>query len=127
MKSSRIILVIVAIVVVAIIAYSMSTGIVDRGYSEQIEKYRSERDEFMREDEGSPFAGKTESFSGLKYFPADPAYRVVADLEPVRDRKMVVLNTSDGQQQTYLEYAHASFRFNDKDNKLLILEVADSG
>ena len=40
---------------------------------------------------------------------------------------MVVLTTNDGQQQSYLEYAYATFRLNDTSNKLLILEVAESG
>ena len=127
MKSSRVIIVVVVIIVTVIIVYSMSTGFVDSGYSEQIEKYRAERDEYMRADEGSPFVDNTETFTGLKYFPINPSYRVVADLEPVHDRKMIALTTNDGLQQSYLEYAHATFRLNDIENRLLILEVADSG
>jgi uncharacterized protein (DUF1684 family) len=127
MKSSTVILIVVVVVAAVIIAYSMSTGFVDKGYAEQIDKERKERDEFMKSDKGSPFASKPDEFTGLKYFPADPTFRIIADLEPVKERKMVVLTTNDGQQQSYLEYAYATFRLNDTSNKLLILEVAESG
>jgi uncharacterized protein (DUF1684 family) len=127
MKSSKVILILVVVVVAVIIAYSMSTGFVDKGYAEQIEKERRERDEFMKGDEGSPFAGKPEEFTGLKYFPPNPTYRIVADLEPVKERKMVVLATNDDLQQSYLEYAYATFRLDGAEHKLLILEVVDSG
>jgi uncharacterized protein (DUF1684 family) len=127
MKSSSVILILVVVIVAVIIAYSMSTGFVDKGYSEQIIKERTERDEYMKQDKESPFAGKPEGFAGLKYFPVNPAFRVVADLEPVKERKMVLLKTNDGKEQRYMEYAVASFRLGDKANKLIILEVVDSG
>jgi uncharacterized protein (DUF1684 family) len=127
MKSSRVIVVFVIIIAAIILVYSMSTGFVDKGYGEQIQKERGEKDEFMRTDNGSPFIKAPDSFTGLKYFAPDPAYRIVADLEPVENRKMVVLPTNDNSQQSYLEYAYANFRLHNASNKLLILEVADSG
>lgn len=127
MKTSTLILIIVAIAVATIMFYSMSTGTIEKGYAEQVEKERQQKDDFMRSDPTSPFAKDTTAFSGLKYFAPDPSYKVIADLEPVGDRKVVVLNTNDGRQQRYLEYAHASFRLNEVDNRLLILEVMDSG
>jgi uncharacterized protein (DUF1684 family) len=127
MKSSKIIIILAVVIVAIIVAYSMSTGFVDKGYSEQIIKERKERDDYMKQDNESPFAGKVELFAGLKYFPPNPVFRIVADLEPIKERKMVLLKTNDGKEQRYLEYAYASFRLADKLNKLLVLEVADSG
>lgn len=127
MTTSRIIVILVVLLGAAILIYSMSTGIVDKGYDEQIAKERMEKDEFMRKDEGSPFADSVTSFTGLKYFAPDPAYRIVADLEPVEEKKVVVLQTNDNQQQNYVEYARARFRLNNTDCQLLILEVIDNG
>jgi uncharacterized protein (DUF1684 family) len=127
MKTSSLILVIVGLTVGVIMFYSMSTGTIEKGYAEQIQKERQQKDDFMRSDPGSPFAKDTAAYKGLKYFEPDPAYKVVADLSPVKERKAVLLNTNDGQQQRYLEYAYATFRLNDVENKLLILEVMDSG
>jgi len=127
MRTSRLIFAFIAIAVAVILFYSMSTGTVERGYHEQVEKERQQKNDFMRSDPGSPFAKDTAAFQELKYFPPDPKYKVVADLEDVKDRKVVLLSTNDGLQQRYLEYAYATFRLNDLDNRLLILEVMDSG
>ena len=127
MKTSNIILAIVALTVIVIMYYSMSTGTTERGYAEQVEKEREQKNNFMRSDAASPFAKDTGAFEGLKYFPPDPRYKVIADLKPVEEKKTVQLNTNDGLQQRYAEYAYASFRLNDTDQKLLILEVMDSG
>ena len=127
MKTSNIILVIVGLTVIVIMYYSMSTGTVEKGYKEQVEAEREKKNDFMRSDAESPFAKDTAAFEGLKYFPPDPQYKVVADLEPVEEKKMVQLNTNDGQVQRYVEYAYASVRLNDTDQKLVILEVIDSG
>jgi uncharacterized protein len=127
MKTSHIILVIVAVAVAAIFYYSMSTGTVERGYAEQVAAEREKKNDFMKSDEASPFANDTTAFEALKFFPPDPQYKVVADLEPIEEKKIVQLNTNDGLQQRYQEYAYASFRLNDADHKLLILEVMDSG
>jgi uncharacterized protein (DUF1684 family) len=45
----------------------------------------------------------------------------------VEEKKVVVLPTNDNKQQTYVEYARASFRLNNTDCELLILEVMESG
>jgi uncharacterized protein (DUF1684 family) len=127
MKTSNIILAIVAIAVIVIMYYSMSTGTVERGYVEQVEEERERKNDFMKSDAASPFAKDTAAFEGLKYFPPDPKYKVAADLVPVDEKQIVQLNTNDGKQQRYVEYAYASFRLNDTDQKLLILEVMDSG
>jgi uncharacterized protein len=127
MTTSRIIVILVVLLGAVILIYSMSTGFVDKGYNEQILKERMEKDEFMKNDKGSPFADSADTFTGLKYFAPDPAYRVVADLEPVEEKKVVVLPTNDNKQQTYVEYARASFRLNNTDCELLILEVMENG
>lgn len=127
MTTSRIIVILVVLLGAVILFYSMSTGFVDKGYDEQIMKERMEKDEFMKNDKGSPFADAADTFVGLKYFAPDPAYRIVADLQPVEGRKVVMLATNDNKLQSYLEYARASFRLNDTDCELLILEVMESG
>jgi uncharacterized protein (DUF1684 family) len=127
MTTSRIIVILVVLLGAVILIYSMSTGFVDKGYNEQILKERMEKDEFMKNDKGSPFADSAGTFTSLKYFAPDPAYRIVADLEPVEEKKVVVLPTNDNKQQTYVEYARASFRLNNTDCELLILEVMESG
>jgi len=127
MKSSRLIAVIAVFAVVAIIYYSASTSSSDADYKKQIENSRKEKDDFMKNGDGSPFEKNPESFTGLKYFDANQKYRIVADLEPIESKEIVVLQTSDGKEQRYTQYAKATFRLDDMPCELTILEVIDSG
>jgi uncharacterized protein len=126
MKSSHLIILIVLIAVVGFVFYSLSGGDSDEIYAQTIQKEREEKDAFMQGEE-SPFTDSTSVFTGLKYFPADLKYRLVAELEPIESKKVVVLPTSDGLEQKYLEYAYAAFTLDGVENKLLLLEVMDMG
>ncbi|HMJ71039.1 MAG TPA: DUF1684 domain-containing protein [Cyclobacteriaceae bacterium] len=127
MKSSPIIIVIAVAAVAIIIWYTASSGRGEAEYSAQVKKEREEKDEFMKGGEGSPFENATEPFTGLKYFEPNTKFRIVADLEPVENKQVVVLQTSDEKEQRYIEYARASFSIDGTPCKLLILEVLDSG
>jgi uncharacterized protein len=125
MKSKNILLLIL-IVLVVIVVYSFS-GQNSEGYNEQIKKERSEKNSFMSSAGESPFSAAPKKFKGLQYFPIDIKYKVVADLTPIKDREVVILKTSDGKEDRYINYAYADFQLNGKKNKLLILEVATMG
>jgi uncharacterized protein (DUF1684 family) len=127
MKASHFIAIVVVIAVVVIVWYNAYDGQDDAKYKAQIEKAREEKDDFMRNGEGSPFKNVTEPFTGLKYFEPNLKFRIAADLEPIRDKKMIVLQTSDNKTQSYIEYAYANFTLDDTRCRLLILEVLDSG
>jgi uncharacterized protein (DUF1684 family) len=128
MKTKNILLVIAVIAVVVILFYGLSGSQNNEGYAAEIKKERSEKDQFMRSGEGSPFTPEDRSnFKGLHYFEPDAKYRVFATLTPVNNKNVVVLNTSDGQQQRYLEYAYADFALDGVTCRLLLLEVMDMG
>lgn len=125
MKSKHITIVILVISFLVIIFYSFTGN--DGTYDEQITQERVDKDKYMRTSDESPFKGKTDAFTGLKYFPADPAYNIVADLTPIQQKKAVILGTSDGKEEHYLEYAYADFKLHGKGQRLLILELMDMG
>lgn len=127
MKSSTLIVIVVIVSVVAIVWYTTTSGQNDADYKLQIENSRKEKDDFMRSSEESPFKDSTQSFTGLKYFDPNTKFRVVADLQPIENRNMVVLPTSDNKEQRYIEYAWAIFSIDGTTCKLKILEVIDSG
>ena len=126
MKSSTLLTILAGISIVAIFWYT-ANGNDDAEYKQRIENDRAEKDDFMRGGEESPFKDSTAAFTGLKYFAPDLKFRITADLEPIEDRNMVVLQTSDGKEQRYIDYAWASFRIDGVSCKLKILEVIDSG
>ena len=113
-----------------IVYYSFTGGESPEEYAQVIQRERDEKNLFMKNDEGSPFyIGKdsASNFTKLNYFPADLTYKVIANLVPIETKKMVVLATSDGVEKKYLEFAFAEFTLGDQKNKLLLLEVVDSG
>jgi uncharacterized protein (DUF1684 family) len=127
MKRNRIIALIVMVVVVITVFYSLRGSQDDAAYASAIGKEREEKDRFMRNSPESPFASRKEEYTGLKYYPPDITYRIVARLVPIEKRKSVILTTNDARDQRYTEYAYAEFRLHGKTNRLLILEIADMG
>jgi uncharacterized protein (DUF1684 family) len=127
MKRSNLLLALGLIAVVAIMIYSLQGGESTADYQVFIDKERKDKDEFMKSGEGSPFQKDTIPFEGLKYFPANEKYNVKAKLEPIEEKKVRLLGTSDGKEQKYLEYAYAIFDLDGVGNKLLILELMDAG
>jgi uncharacterized protein len=127
MKRSNLLLALGLIAVVAIIIYSLQGGKSAADYQAFIDKERKDQDEFMRSGEGSPFQKDTIPFDGLKHFPASEKYNIKAKLQPIEEKKVMLLGTSDGKEQKYLEYAYAIFDLDGVENKLLILELMDAG
>lgn len=127
MKAKSIVIISIVIVAVITVFYSFENGQDKTAYRELIEKERQEKDHFMRTSSESPFAQNKADFKGLKYFPVEPRYKIVASLSPISQRDVVVLSTNDGSEQHYLKYAYAEFELEGKNNKLLILEIMDTG
>jgi len=117
----------IATVVAAITLIYSFTGQDDSTYIDKIQKQREEKDHYMRTAADSPFAGKVGDYTGLTYFPPDKKYKVTARLEPIENKKMVALSTSDGKTKRYMEYAYAKFKLDGKEHSLLILEIIDMG
>lgn len=126
MKLNKIIPIIIILSIVGFIIYSLQGSQSGEGYLDEIKKHRKEKDNLIM-NEGAPFAGKANEFTGLKYFDIDPYYRISASLKPIKDKKVVRLSTNDGLENRYLEYAWAEFAINNKKCKLLILEIMEPG
>jgi uncharacterized protein len=129
MKSSKVIPVILILAVVAFAIYSMqgNKATTSEDYVKLIQQERIEMEAFMKNGTGSPFSQDSILFEGLNFFPADVKYRVKAKLKPIDDKKVVMLSTSDGKEQKYLEYAFTEFELEGIENRLLILEVMEMG
>ncbi len=127
MKSSGIIVVGIVIIILAIGFYSLSPGSGDNDYKSALMKERVQKDEFMKNSDESPLGDERGSFTGLNYFEPDSKYRIKADLKPVENKKVVLLTTSTGEENSYLEYAWAEFEFGGVKNKLLLLEIMTMG
>jgi uncharacterized protein (DUF1684 family) len=128
MKFTKVIIVLIVFVVAAIVIYSFfSTESSDVAYLEEIQAERKEKDLFMKDSEESPFGEYRDTFTGLKYFPITTGYRVTANVEPIKDKKVITVATSTNETKQYLEYAWANFDLEGVKCRLLLLEVMDMG
>lgn len=95
-------------------------------YRQQLAADRRAKDEFFRTSADSPVRDKAH-FAGLAYFPPDPAYRVVARLEPFADKtQKLVVHMSDGSEEVYEKYAHAVFSLGGQACRLLVVKLGDT-
>ena len=126
MKPKSILILLSVAVIIAIVYYSFVGGD-SQHYVDQIEEFRDDTDRFMRTSSESPFADRVEEYNGLRYFPPDEKYRIVATLKLVENKQSRALATSDGKDQQYQEYAYAEFDLGNRKNRLLILEIIETG
>ncbi len=91
-------------------------------YIRRLGANRAKKDSLLRHTADSPVQNKA-SFAGLPYFQPDPAYRVMARLEPFPEGqtpKMVVTLT-DGTTEVYEKVGHAVFSLANTPCRLLVL------
>jgi uncharacterized protein len=127
MKPSVILMPIIILAAFALIIYSFNAGLSPEEYKAQLIKEREEKDLYMRNSDESPFAKNKEQVKPLNYFEPNLDYKVNAKLVEISSKKMVLLSTSSGEEDRYLEYAFAEFELNGQRNKLLILELVTPG
>ncbi|AQG80346.1 DUF1684 domain-containing protein [Spirosoma montaniterrae] len=92
-------------------------------YRQEVETSRAKKDAFFKTGADSPLTDKSK-FTGLLYFPPDPAYRVLARLEPFADKtQKLVVRMTDGSEEVYEKFAHAVFSLNGEACRLLIVKL----
>ncbi|WP_338875617.1 DUF1684 domain-containing protein [Spirosoma sp. SC4-14] len=95
-------------------------------YRQQLDAERQKKNDFFKTGSESPLTDKT-SFKGLSYFAPDPAYRLVARLEPFADKtQKLVVHMTDGSEETYDKFAHAVFNLNGETCRLLVVKFQDT-
>ena len=127
MKFQKIVFVLVLVGITISLYYSFSDSGDATAYNRSILEERKNKDQFMAASEESPFADSTTTFTALKYFVPNPAWRIQADLIYIKKREPRLLQTSDGLTRNFLTYAWAEFDYGNLKNRLLILEVMDEG
>lgn len=95
-------------------------------YPEQIQKWRAEKDAFMRQSSQSPVpAGQRASFPPLDYFPIDPSYRTPAGLEELPGGPTMEMPTSTGQVRKMRRVGRLSFTLKGRQFALTAFVEAD--
>lgn len=74
--------------------------------TDELLEHRSAKDEFFKRDQRSPIVDQA-SFTGLRYFDPDPAFRFTVTPDAA-DGEAIEVQTSDGQLRSYRRSAEAS-------------------
>ena len=93
----------------------------DMDYINEVKAFRQEKDHFFTTSRQSPIPHEERhsGFSGLNYYPPDPAFRVVAEVVPFEQPIVVQMATSTGDIRPQLRYAELRFRIGDHDLHLV--------
>lgn len=87
-------------------------------------RFRRERDELFRSHPQSPIEpDERASFTGLRYFPHDPAYRVQANFEPADGSELLIDTGGEDGAVRYRRAGHLHFQLNDERCRLTVLSL----
>lgn|GEM_PF-286808 len=111
---------VVAIVVLVLVYTFVFTGKKD-SYADELIKFRVEKDDFFKNSPDSPIEDR-EAFRQLQYYPPDPSYRIIADIQPISDTTRLKVGRTDGTNEYMTRYAIATFQLGGKQHKLLLLK-----
>jgi uncharacterized protein (DUF1684 family) len=83
-----------------------------QSYSDQIAKHREEYKHDFIKDNNSPL--KKKDLQNLHFYEADSTYKVLADVEILKNEKVFKMPTYDGTSSDYFRYAHVNFSLDGK-------------
>jgi hypothetical protein len=79
-------------------------------WRDELETWKASKDEYLREHPHSPIPrDQREGFDGLDYYPPDPDYRFVLDLDEHDDHEEITVETTTDGAQRYHRWG--TFRF----------------
>lgn len=90
-----------------------------------VEKWRQDKDDHLATSRDSPFYWADE-FTGLSYYPEDPAYRVTAKVERAVEPEQVTLATSSGEDKQFVRFGVASFELHGSPLQLTLFTTFDA-
>ena len=92
-------------------------------YAEVVMKERMKKDEECRDPKVSPFDPEDQkTFTGLKYYPYNPAFRVKAKVEKIANPVVFKMKTTTERRPEYRTYAKVSFTIQGKDCSLFVYQ-----
>jgi len=81
-----------------------------QSYSDQIAKHREVYKADFIKDNNSPL--KKKDLENLHFYDVDSAYKVIADVELLKNEKVFKMPTFNGTSSNYFRYAHVNFSLN---------------
>ena len=76
----------------------------------ELEQFRAQKDQFFKRHPQSPLAPEQQrTFQGLRYFPENPALRLIVPIEEFGDQDPIAMQTSTGDVREYTRYGRLQF------------------
>jgi uncharacterized protein len=95
----------------------------EKQYIAEIEKMRTEKNEYMKNDPGSPFNAKSKvEFRPLKYYKADPQYVFNSKLYEFGTKDTVIVFGTKGEERKVVRYGYLLLSNDSKDFKINVYE-----
>src|SRR5215212_1882417 len=89
----------------------------------ELTDFRAEKDEVFREDYQSPLTPDQQAdFTGLNYYPENPALNVTATLEPFAEFEPLQMITSKGSIQPFNRVGRLHFAVDGVDQQLTLFQ-----
>lgn len=125
MKPKNILALFIAAVILAAVAYTLTSTESPEAYIEKIEAERERQFKFIRFNIESPLTDSQKmAFKKLNFYPIDPTYKVKARMIPVENKKVREVPLTDGSKEKYIEHSFVEFSFDGtKTNRLLLLQA----
>lgn len=125
MKPKNILALFIAAVILAAVAYTLTSTESPEAYIEKIEAERERQFKFIRFNAESPLTDSQKmAFKKLNFYPIDPTYKVKARMIPVENKKVREVPLTDGSKEKYIEHSYVEFSFDGiKTNRLLLLQA----
>jgi uncharacterized protein len=87
----------------------------------ELEQFRAQKDTFFKTHPQSPLLPEQqETFGGLRYFPENPALRLIISIEEFVDKERIVMQTSTGDVRAYARYGRLHFTVDGQDVALTL-------
>lgn len=93
-----------------------------------LEEFRAAKDAFFRDEPESPLTPQARrTFTGLAYYPEQPALAFAVTPEPYEEIEVVEMGTSDGDLRAYERWARVRFAVDGEEQWLTVFRDPDSG
>ena len=93
----------------------------------ELDEFRAQKDLFFKTHPHSPLtAEQQQTFEGLRYFPENPALRLVVPVEVFADQVAIVMQTSTGDVREYTRYGQLRFSVDGQNVELTLYSDGDA-
>jgi uncharacterized protein len=95
----------------------------DEKYVAEINKFRQQKDDFMKNDPNSPFNSRTKiEFSDLKYYEPDPEFVFKSKLYEYEKKDTIIIYGTKGEKRNAVKYGYVKFNFKGKEYLVNVYE-----